>query len=62
METAEFKTRLEDAVLPIIQLPNPCPVEVMVTEKYVFLHVGQRDWQWDRVTGKLVGAGTAIPE
>jgi hypothetical protein len=33
-------------------------VEVRVEARYVYLQVGQRDWQWDRETGSLVGAGT----
>ena len=30
---------------------------VEITDKFVYLVVGQRDWQWDRETGRLVGAG-----
>ena len=29
-------------------------------ERYVYLQVGSRDWQWDRETGKLVGAGVGL--
>ena len=31
-----------------------------VEEKYVYLQVGDRDWQWERETGKLVGAGVSL--
>ncbi len=30
---------------------------VEITDKFVYLFVGQRDWQWDKETGRLVGAG-----
>jgi hypothetical protein len=35
-------------------------VEVRVEERYVYLQVGSRDWQWERETGKLVGAGVSL--
>jgi hypothetical protein len=51
----------QDQILPLLQmqgeLPDSCPVTVELTEEFVYLFVGQRDWQWDRETGRLVGAG-----
>jgi hypothetical protein len=49
-----------DQILPQLALPHPCPIRVTVTDRDVCLHVGPRDWQWDRKTGTLIGAGTAI--
>ena len=48
----------KDIILPKLQLPNPCSVRVKIDEKNVCLYVGPRDWQWDRESGKFVGAGT----
>jgi hypothetical protein len=54
--------RVADQVLPILaargRLPDPCPVRVRLTDEHVFLYVGQRDWQWNRRTGEMIGAGT----
>ena len=50
----------EDGILPLVTLPSPCPIRVTVTVRYVCLHVGPRDWQWDRATGDLIGAGTIV--
>jgi len=55
----EYKTN--DLVLPIINLPNPCPIKIIIDDKYVKLYVGQRDWQW-LLDGNLMGAGTIICE
>jgi len=53
-----------DLIVPLLakrgRIPDPCPVEVRVEERYVYLQVGSRDWQWDRETGKLVGAGVGL--
>lgn len=48
---------ISDQVLPILRLPDPCVVSIKMNEKYVFLFVGPRDFQWDRKTGKLIGTG-----
>lgn len=49
-----------DSILPILELENPCGVRVELKPDTVSLFVGQRDWCWDRKTGLLKGAGTAI--
>ena len=54
----EYKTN--DLVIPILSLPDPCPIRIEITERDVLLFVGPRDWQWDKKTGKLVGSGTAV--
>ena len=52
----EFKQN--DLILPMLKLPNPCPVRITLDEKYLRLFVGQRDWQWNLEDGHLVGCGT----
>lgn len=49
-----------DAILPILKLPIPCLVKVIITDKYVILNVGPRDWQWDIENGTLVGCGAVM--
>lgn len=51
-----------DLVLPELVLPVPCTVRVEIHEDHVSLHVGPRDWSWDRQTGELLGAGTGLAE
>lgn len=58
MKDMEYSQK--DIVLPDLDLPNPCTVRVKITDKYVFLFVGPRDWQWDKRTGRFVGAGCCI--
>jgi hypothetical protein len=50
----------KDILLPDLQLPNPCTVRIKIDEKNVCLYVGPRDWQWDRESGKFIGAGMCI--
>ena len=57
-----MKYKTEDSVLSALQLPDPCRVEIEITPKLVFLKIGPRDWQWDRESGKFVGAGTLLLE
>lgn len=51
-----------DLVLPMLELPDPCPVKIKITEKDVCLYIGQRDFQWDKETGEWVGQGTRLAE
>lgn len=57
-----YETR--DLVLPMLGLqgllPDPCPICLTVTDADVKLYVGPRDWQWDRATAKIIGAGTRM--
>jgi hypothetical protein len=32
-------------------------VEVKVDGKYVYLKVGQKDWQWEKESGRLIAEG-----
>jgi hypothetical protein len=50
-----------DWILGTLDLPDPCPVRVVLTPEYVKLYVGPRDWQWYRDTGKVMGSGTRLP-
>ncbi len=52
--------KIDDLVLPMLELPDPCPVKIKVTEKDVCLYIGQRDFQWDKKTGEWVGQGTRL--
>lgn len=48
----------DDLIIPMLKFADPCPVRIKIADKYVFLEVGQRDWQWARADGHLVGCGT----
>jgi hypothetical protein len=50
----------DDSILPALELPNPCGVRVEINDDSVILHVGQRDWSWNRKTGLLNGSGVEI--
>ena len=50
----------QDLILPVIKLPDPCPIRIEIKDDYVLLYIGQRDWQWDSETGELVGCGTTL--
>ena len=52
--------KINDLIVGAVKLPNPCPVRVEITREFVFLYVGQRDWQWDRKTGRLFGSGVGL--
>ncbi len=53
----EFKQ--DDLILPMLKLPEPCPIRIVIDDDYVRLYVGQRDWQW-RLDGSFVGCGTCL--
>ncbi len=46
-----------DYVLATLELPDPCPVKIVIDGNYVRFYVGQRDYQWDRKTQQFVGGG-----
>jgi len=50
----------DDSILPHISLSDPCSIRVELKDDCVRLFVGPRDWSWNRKTGKLIGAGTAL--
>ena len=37
-----------------------CPIRLEVRNEDVRLWIGPRDWQWNRKTGALIGAGTCL--
>jgi len=49
-----------DLVLPILKIPDPCPVRVEITDEYVYLFVGSRDWQWRLSDGECIGTGCGL--
>ncbi len=49
-----------DLILPMLELPDPCPIKIEIRDNYLFLYVGARDWQWDTKTGELIGCGTCL--
>jgi len=55
-----MKYETDDLILPTLKLKDPTPIKVEITDKYVILCVGPRDWQWNKETGEMVGAGTAL--
>lgn len=50
----------QDLIVSMLKFPNPCPVKVTITDSEVHLIIGPRDWQWDRKTGEMTGAGTMV--
>ncbi len=52
--------KIQDRILPIIDLPNPCEIRVEIRDGSLFLYVGPRDWQWDFEDESFVGCGTLI--
>lgn len=55
----------DDQILPMLGRKDSlggenCQVTVVIREDSVVLRVGPRDWQWDRESGRFVGAGTAL--
>jgi hypothetical protein len=50
----------DDAILPLLELPNSIEVRIEITAEAVKLLVGPRDWHWSRTTGELLGSGTVI--
>lgn len=66
----EKRYAIDDLILPILaekgnlSQAGPegamCPIEVRVTDDYIFLRVGPRDWQWNHATGELIGSGTSL--
>jgi hypothetical protein len=50
----------EDMILPDLQLPKPCPIRIEIDNLKVSLFVGQRDFQWSRITGEHIASGTML--
>jgi len=57
-EYAEFL--VNDPIVARLKLPDPCNISVRVSDSYISLCVGQRDWQWDRETGECTDSGTYL--
>lgn len=50
-----------DAILPqVLRDAESCDIRIEFHDESVILHVGARDWSWDRKTGKLTGCGTLL--
>ena len=56
--STEYAT--SDLILSDLALPRPVEIRIVINEDDVLLYVGPRDWQWDRRTRKLIGAGTEL--
>ena len=50
----------QDLVLPIIKLPDPCPIRIEIKHSRIHLYIGLRDWEWDFQTQELIGCGTTL--
>jgi hypothetical protein len=48
----------EDSILPMLNLPYPCPILITVEDDAVSLSIGERWLRWDRKTGRFEDAGT----
>jgi len=53
-----YKT--SDLILPTLNLGRQVKIRIEMDGENVYLFIGPRDWQWDRKTGKFVGAGTCV--
>ncbi len=51
-----------DLILPDLKLQKPVHIGIGLSKNTVILEIGPRDWQWNRLTGELIGSGTAIGE
>ena len=49
--------KLEDIVLPQMDLPDPCPIRIEITDDSVLLFIGRRDFQWDKETQEWLASG-----
>lgn len=53
-----MKYETQDNVLPILNFQaSPVSVKIEITEDRVQLFVANRDWVWEKETGKFIGAG-----
>ena len=52
----------EDLILSRLNLPNPCPIKIIISEEdnYLSLQIGPRDYSWDLTTKEFIGAGTFL--
>ena len=50
-----------DKILPNLKLPREVDIEIKMDDEYVYLYIGQRDWQFYKDSGKLMGCGTSLP-
>ena len=48
---------VDDGVLPILAMPSPVSIRIDITEKFVNLYVGSRDWSWTRGCPDINGCG-----
>ena len=53
---------LDDLILGKLELPNPCPIKVVVTDETVHLYIGPRDWEWSIKSWELISCGTDVAE
>jgi len=62
IEIPNKKFEMQDLILPVLDLPDPCPIRIEIRDDSLFLYVGARDWQWDFEDESLVGCGTRLME
>jgi hypothetical protein len=51
---------VDDVILPGLALPEPCPVRIDISDDFIRLFVGQRDWQWERGSPEICACGTSL--
>jgi len=52
--------KMDDLILPHLDLPDPCPIKIEIRDGTISLHIGPRDWQWDLEDEEFVGCGTSL--
>lgn len=52
--------QISDLIVPTLKFSTPCPIRVRITEEFIFLYVGQRDWQWRISDSSLIGCGMSL--
>jgi len=60
MKTKSEVYKTKDRVLSMLKLTDPCDVTITIEADCVNLSVGERDWTWDRKTGKLTDSGCMV--
>ncbi len=57
---SEERYMIDDAILPGLALPEPCPIRIDLSDNSIRLYVGQRDWQWERGNPDICACGTML--
>jgi hypothetical protein len=51
---------VEDGILPVLAMSSPVSIRIDITDEFVNLYVGSRDWSWSRGCPDINGCGIAL--